>query len=266
MGYSDESIVRDTSELTMLLAEHGLVVVPGLIRDSDSFIEFVQQLGSVVTSPFLSEVVTGTGITRLEHSTSEGELRASGGIVFESGWHNDATFLEEPPAISILWCENAPEVGGDTVFCDASFAMTSFSDQFLGFLRTLHGVHSSGGSFSTSGAYGVNQVFGATPRWKDETGLQAVHPAIVTSPFSGDECVYLNPSYTQRLQELTHLESAQILELVFRTLFMDEHLVRLTWHDRMMVIWDNSRIAHRAVNQGVVGTRRMLHCNIRMAA
>ena len=36
-----------------------------------------------------------------------------------SNWHSDATWAPKPPMLSALLCYDAPQVGGDTLFCDA---------------------------------------------------------------------------------------------------------------------------------------------------
>jgi len=43
--------------------------------------------------------------------------------VFGGDWHSDFSFLEAPPRASILYAEQVPEVGGDTLWIDMAQAL-----------------------------------------------------------------------------------------------------------------------------------------------
>ena len=40
-------------------------------------------------------------------------------------------------------------------------------------------------------------------------------------------------------------------------------MVRLRWSADTLVVWDNTRLLHRAVNHGVIGARRIYRANVR---
>jgi taurine dioxygenase len=200
----------------------------------------------------------------LEHATAPQDLRRTGGVVFASGWHCDWSFLDSPPTLSMLWCDTAPEVGGDTLFCDTAAGLRDRSAPFAAFLRGLTAEHSSDASFAADGVYDRRPVVGAAPRSR-AASLSARHSAVLTSPLSGTECLFLNPAYTTRLVELTDDESTAVLGAVFSTLFREEHVIRVRWHPGTLAVWDNHRMAHRALNQGVSGPRRLLRANVRHA-
>jgi taurine dioxygenase len=244
-----------------LVAQHGLVVWQDGVRSPQAFTDLVQELGVAVQPPYLPEVEKGSGVSRLAHSATPADLAESNGVVFASGWHADWTFLEQPPHVSLLWCQEAPEVGGDTLWCDTTEALKKVSPAFRAFLSGLTARHEAA-DFSTAGLYSRRNVVGATPSTGADKVLSAIHPVLRSNPLTEEECLFVNPCYTTSIVELRDSESRRVLDYLYTVAFWDEHLLRVRWSTNDLAVWDNTRLLHRALNQGVLGRREMLRANV----
>ncbi|MBN6050540.1 TauD/TfdA family dioxygenase, partial [Nonomuraea sp. RK-328] len=252
------------ASITSLVRRHGLVLIRDIPLSRDEITALGPELGTPVTPPFLTELSPGGGVSVLERRSETEEHRASHStsLVFASGWHTDWSFLPAPPTLSLLYCEVAPEVGGDTLFCDTALGLEGFSSTYQGFLRTLRGLNTSSRSFSARGVYSRATVYGAPVSTLERT-IEAIHPVIADSFVSETEVVFVNPSYTSYLVELEPHESSAVLGHLYGTLFSDENLLRINWRNNTLTVWDNYRFMHRAMNSGIRGERRLLRLNIR---
>jgi taurine dioxygenase len=243
-----------------LLAEHGLVVMRRSGLNAENFPELVRKLGRVVRPPFLEEQL-GEGISVLEHTVQHTSFQRRRQTVFASGWHADWSFLPQRPELSILLCEVAPEVGGGTVFCDTRPALAQFSDPMRSILDKCSAEHSSAASYSESGVYARKQVVGVVRRAGVETRT-ARHGVVVRSPVDGGPCLNVNPAYVTSLEGFDEDESQALLELMYRKILQQEFMLHVSWEEEMLVVWDNHRFLHRALDQGIDGRRRLLRANV----
>ena len=63
-------------------------------------------------------------------------------------WHNDVTYLERPPMAAVLYAEEIPEVGGDTLWANMYLAYETLSDPLRRFVSELRAVHSFAKNFT----------------------------------------------------------------------------------------------------------------------
>jgi taurine dioxygenase len=57
-------------------------------------------------------------------------------------WHTDVTFIETPPMGALLYAEQLPTVGGDTMWASMTAAYRALSAPMQAFLSGLEAVHS----------------------------------------------------------------------------------------------------------------------------
>ena len=56
---------------------------------------------------------------------------------FGGGWHSDSSYMKQPPAATLLYALETPEVGGDTLFADTASAYAALSDGMKAMLDGL---------------------------------------------------------------------------------------------------------------------------------
>jgi len=84
-----------------------------------------------------------------------------------------------------------------------------------------------------------------------------VHPVVRRHPKTGRLSLYINPTYTVRIEGVAPTESRAILALLFEHATRSEFIARHHWRKNDVVMWDNRSIWHKA-NRDVEGPR-VLH-------
>ena len=155
-------------------------------------------------------------------------------------WHSDVSCDEEPPLGTMLQIHIAPDCGGDTMFSDMYSAYNTLSEPIKNLLGGLSATHESEHLYR--GRYvdrGIND--------KDTIFPQAVHPIIRTHPETGKKALFVNRTFTTRINELSPSESDRILDLLFAHAEHIDHQIRFRWSINDMAFWDNRCCMHRAI-------------------
>jgi len=183
-----------------------------------------------------------------------------GGGVFGGDWHSDLSFLDEPPAGSVLSAHEVPPYGGDTVWASQTAAWEALPEPLKLLLDGRRAVH-VGKPYGVRWAPPIKERSGASIRMvrgDPEADEERFHPAVLTLPRTGRRAIYLNPLYTVRLDGLTEAESRPVLEQVQAHVTRPEFCVRLRWGEGDVAVWDNFATQHYAVND-YHGFRRLMY-------
>jgi taurine dioxygenase len=162
-------------------------------------------------------------------------------------WHTDITFIETPPMASILYARLLPANGGDTVWSSMKAAYQALSPPLRDFLAGLDAVHDFARGFPARG-----RVAGAAGAEKHAQALEdhppVLHPVVRTHPETGDDGLFVNYGFTERIKGLRRKESDAILNMLFQHIQQPEFLVRWRWTPNAIAFWDNRVTQHYAVN------------------
>ena len=152
-------------------------------------------------------------------------------------WHTDQSCAPVPPLASILYNHTLPpDGGGDTLFASMYAAYDALSDRMKSYLEGLTALHD-----------GV-RVFGeGTPR--------ATHPVVVRHPDSGRKLLYVNESFTVRIEELPPAESRHLLAFLVEHCTQPEWTCRFRWRPHSIAMWDNRCAQHRAISDYLPNVR-----------
>jgi taurine dioxygenase len=157
-----------------------------------------------------------------------------------NGWHTDVSCDAEPPLATMLQMHQLPGTGGDTLFSSMYAAFETLSKTMRGYLTTLTACHESEhiyrGRYSDRGVDDAGTVYPS-----------AVHPVVRTHPDSGRQALYVNPSFTTRINELEPNESRALLDFLFRHQQRAEFQVRFRWSENAIALWDNRCTQHFAL-------------------
>jgi taurine dioxygenase len=155
-------------------------------------------------------------------------------------WHSDVSCDEEPPLGTMLQLHILPDVGGDTLFANMYAAYEALSEPFRKMLSGLTALHESEHVYR--GRYSDRGV-----EDQGKTYPQAVHPVIRTHPETGRKAVYVNRTFTTRINELSESESEAILECLFDHCEHVDFQIRYRWERYDVAFWDNRCAMHRAI-------------------
>ena len=155
-------------------------------------------------------------------------------------FHSDVSCDEEPPLGTMLQLHILPECGGDTMFTNMYMAYDDLSQKMKEFLDDLHAWHESAHIYK--GRYKERGV-------SDEDILcpSSLHPVIRTHPETGKKAIFVNRSFTTKIEGLTDTESSNILNFLVDHCEKLKYQIRYRWNKNDMAFWDNRCTMHRAV-------------------
>lgn len=220
-------------DLRQLLADHGVVVLPGQRIDDQQFVEFLKKFGSLTFSTGETPV---DGFADLNVISNVGRSRPP-----RSVFHVDTSYVAHPPAYTALRAVKIPSEGGETLFTNQYRAYESLPSEVRGELagRTIKHV-----------------VTGLDLGQDDEK--EADHPVFRRHPISGRTSLYLStPQRCVSVSGMGESQGREMIEYLYRHSTTEENTLRHRWTPGDVVMWDNGCVLHRADHAGVIGDRVM---------
>ncbi|GAA5859517.1 hypothetical protein JCM5353_001265 [Sporobolomyces roseus] len=164
------------------------------------------------------------------------------------GWHTDISFEPRPARYSMLRMTTLPPNGGDTLFSSAYSHYDMLSLPMKEFLSGLRATHSGAMFRQQARRHGFDLHLG--PRGAPENvgdDFEASHPVIRTNAITGFNGLFVNQTFTERIEGLGFDESKILLDYLFK-LQAQAHdaMVRYRWNVNDLAIWDNSACNHCA--------------------
>jgi taurine dioxygenase len=166
---------------------------------------------------------------------------------FGEGWHQDSTFLDDPPAFTVLHAHAVPSRGGETLFSDTRPVLAALSAEERKAIATLSLEHAVRGTYRVSVndlGRPIEDVLADLPR--------ARHPLVFRHP-RGGETLFLSPLYTRDdvAPELRPLWERLVAMIAAREVV--HH-----WKVGEILVWDNRVVLHAATGYQGEERRRLL--------
>ncbi len=237
------------------LSAHGVIVFRGQNLDVARQKEITEIFGPIIRSPYITPAPGEPLLIRVLKEADE----ASGGV-FGGGWHSDLSFLEEPPAGSVLTAVEVPPHGGDTLWASGVAAFEALPDALKELLDGRDAIH-VGKPYGVKWAPPDEERSGGSiemSRGDPTADEERRHPAVATDPRSGRKTLFLNPTYVSRLDGLSEEASRPLLAQIQEFATRPEFCVRLRWRPGDVAVWSNLLTQHYAVND-YAGHRRLMH-------
>jgi taurine dioxygenase len=159
-------------------------------------------------------------------------------------WHSDLTWLQEPPAGTVIQITEVPPSGGNTVWASLSKAYDALSPGFRAYLDTLTATHTWEVSNWRKylGDLGDEVLFNALRRFKP-----VVHPVVKPHAESGKKVLFVNETFTQKINDVPQLESSEILRFLAQWVKNPEFCYAHQWQRNGIAVWDNRSTQHYAL-------------------
>ncbi len=232
--------------------KHGAVFFRGQVLSADSHVALAKKFGEPEVHPIVEGMEGRPEIIRIIKPANE---PAS----FGTEWHSDNSFFQNPSMGTILYAEEVPNAGGDTLYADMYRAYEVLSDGMKDMLGGLRAVHSAKVAYDPSGTAGAKYRGEATLKYKmsDAVHEENIHPVIRTHPESGRKALYVNPMFTLRFENMTEEESAPLLNYLLDHSTRPEFTCRFRWQKGSVAFWDNRGVMHYAMND-YEGSQRIM--------
>ncbi|MBD8495999.1 TauD/TfdA family dioxygenase [Pseudomonas syringae] len=159
-------------------------------------------------------------------------------------WHSDLSYKELPSLGSMLYAQELPSEGGDTLFADMHRAWDTLPAHLRQAVEGRSAVHSYTARYR-DGHNAVNWRPTLTPEQLAQV-VEVVHPVVRTHPETGRKALFVNENFTTHIVGLPEDESRQILNEINAHSVGNNSVYRHRWQDGDMVFWDNRSLMHLA--------------------
>ncbi len=221
------------AKLRRLLAEHGVLILPGQQVDDAGFVAFLERFGDLT---FTKGETAVAGFPDLNVITNVGRKTPP-----RSVFHVDTSYVRRPPAYTALRAVTIPAQGGETLFTNQYRAYDTLPADVRAVLvgRTIRHV-----------------VTGLELSGDDETAAE--HPVFRRHPVSGRTSLYIStPERCVSISGMADAQAREMIAFLYAHSTVAANTYRHVWSPGDVVMWDNGCVLHRADHAHVAGDRVM---------
>jgi alpha-ketoglutarate-dependent sulfate ester dioxygenase len=236
------------SELRAALLRHRVVFLRDQQHATDADQRAFAELLGPLTKPH--PTVTGDGQAVLPIDSEQGQANS---------WHTDVTFVDRPPAISVLRAITLPPYGGTTVWANTVEAYRRLHPALQALTAGLRAVHSNLYDYAAERPE-IGGIDVKEEAYREEfrhREFETEHPVARIHPETGEPALLLG-HFVRSFTGLGTADSADLFTLLQRHVTRLENTVRWTWREGDIAIWDNRATQHYAVAD-YDGRPRLLH-------
>ena len=168
-------------------------------------------------------------------------------------WHCDGTSSPRQPVASQLYCLEANEVGGDTLFAHGAVAYELLPGELRARLESMVCVYNSDHLQKKLAVYDSREI--------ELSGAPDVeHPLVLVHPETGRRAIYFAGGELVDIKGLNEQERLAVIAELSEHLFTNPHLTyRHRWQPGDLLVWDNRTVIHSATFYNYEGHPRLLH-------
>jgi alpha-ketoglutarate-dependent sulfate ester dioxygenase len=227
------------AQIRQALLDHKVVFLRGQNLDYARQVAFAERLGPLTLGhptlasppdqPFLEEIDSRKGV------------RAN-------SWHTDVTFVDRPPAFTLLHAMVIPPVGGDTLWANTVTAYESLPEELRDLADRLRIVHTNAYDYAASaGREERDDVTRQAHRQQFvSTVYETEHPAVRVHPETGERSLVLG-GFARTVLGFSPQASRDLIRVLQEYVTRPEQTVRWQWRVDDLAIWDNRATQHYAI-------------------
>ena len=170
-------------------------------------------------------------------------------------WHSDLSFSARPAEASLLYCREAPEVGGNTIFANMAMAYERLSPLMQRIIDPLYSVHALFGKDYTA----QNRANSAQMQEMIDKAPPIAQPMVLTHTETGRKALYVHESVSVGIVGLADFEATPLLDMLFRHSERIEFTWRHQWQKGDLLMWDNRSVMHQEVPDNMHRELRLLN-------
>ncbi len=229
-------------EINRALLQHLVIFFRDQDITPDQHKDFGRRFGELHIHPFIPALEGHPEIIKLK-SAEDGP----GKMAYQSNqWHTDLTYTAKPPMGSILWSQQSPPIGGDTMFLNLYRAYDTLSPKMQEIVSGLTAVHDIVASMPTDfmeQSWAPDQL-----KRLQEITPPVEHPVVRTHPETGKKLLFVNANFTSHIKEFSRPESKALLNYLYEHIALPENVCRFNWETHSLAFWDNRCTQHYAIN------------------
>lgn len=255
------------AELRRALSRFSVLFLRDQSLDDTSFLRFAEHFGEIGHSPLLAAKPTAADrIGRMEREADVPPDTRNNG----DRWHMDRAQEDMPPKGFLLYCREAPDYGGDTLFASLPQAFDGLPADLQARCIGLTGVHTMSGVLDIDGTGTDRQSIDGkmrrapwvAPEHHDYIRAEGEHPLVCAHPETGRPYLFVSGAYLKRIKELDGPEGLDLIDRLNRHAIRPEFTCRFRWQRGSIAILDNRVTQHYAVNDYAGFARRMMRVEL----
>lgn len=200
---------------------HSLLIFPNQNLTEDHQVAFTRHFCNPVAHPTNTKNRGKRPEITIISNTDEGALGNA-----EVHFHADLIFLPNPGTVSVLYCLETPDQGGDTHWTGNIAAYNALDDDMKNRLENL-------------------QIAYVHSRPEYNPPEPPRHPIVLTHPESGRKSLYFSPNHAKWIDDMSKSESDEHIQFLTNHLTDPQFTHSHHWHTGDLVMWDNRTTMHR---------------------
>lgn len=242
--------------LRTALDDHGVLVIPGQQAGLEEQKRFAETFGPIEPLPTLKFLGWEPVLVVEDIVKTRKERPAAMQWGEHQGWHTDSTFTAQVPRAAVLRPEVIPPMGGGTSWTSLCAAYEDLSDEMQRWLGGLRATHAEPPGYRE--AIGLMDKPPEVQQAFADAFPPLSHPVVIRHPRNGRRALFVNPTYTVKIEGLSHKESRHILNFLFSHIAQSDFVYRHRWREGDIVVWDELVTLHLAPDDFAPHPRRMV--------
>ena len=218
-----------------LLLEHKVIFFREQNMSPEEQIKLARLFGPVEEHAYVKGLEGYPEITRLIKDAEEKNQ-------WGEGWHSDVSYNETPTKAVVLKSIKIPPVGGDTVFSNMELAWETLDKELKKIVENRRAEH-----FSLGASFFIDSYKHFESNGNDVKEYSNHHPIVRTHPETGKKILFVNWTYTKKIEGLEENESNEVLSKIFDHQSRLDLTCRYSWTENNIAIWDNRCVIHYAI-------------------
>jgi alpha-ketoglutarate-dependent sulfate ester dioxygenase len=163
-------------------------------------------------------------------------------------WHTDVTFVDRPPAFTLLHAVVIPPVGGDTLWANTVSAYLSLPAELRDLANRLRVLHTNDYDYARTFIRGerVDPAAEAAHAEFISTVYETEHPLVRVHPETSERSLVLG-GFARTVLGFTPQASRDLIRLLQEYITRPEQTIRWRWREGDLAIWDNRATQHYAI-------------------
>ena len=256
----------DFGRILLALGQHGVLRFPDQHLDIGDVKRFSELFGEIQGNPIravdTTQLYPEVGI--LSNVKENGAYIGSPDA--GQDWHTDMSYRETIGFVNVLYGIRIPRRDGKplggTEFANMHAAYDALPAELRDRLDGMTVTH----NFEKFWEHMRQHKASTRPAMTDEQRRRrppVVHPLFLTHPITGRKTLYCNEGYSVRINELSHADSDETLDYLFRHQLESHFRYTHHWNENDLLIWDHLGTIHRAIaDYGPDEIRLMRRCQV----
>ncbi len=226
---------EDLKCLLLNLYEHRVVVIRTKGLTQAEFLAFSKRVGDPIRLNFTA--TQHPEITQMSNIENDSQKEKKGA----AHWHTDQSFKKEVSSVTMLYSVQAPQKGGETLFCNMVAAYEALPQKIQDQIEDLIVEHRHGISITAR----PDDHTPIPPKGWDQS-TTVYHPLVRRHPITRQKTLYAITGTAQGIQGMAQKEGIKLLTDLCDHAFQKPFITQHTHSVHDLVMWDNPTTMHSA--------------------